>query len=201
MLLDNFIPTCSVMFRRGLLKKVPGWVGSLKMGDWLIHILNALHGKVGFINETMAVYVIHRGGVWSMKDERFVFLAILEMYEALDKHLGDEYTWIMSRILRGRYFVESMQHEKLGDLDKAIHYVVKSMGKNVLIIAERLRRVNRNEPHLADPLQHVVYVSSSTLIRNLLRLYIKLLKSLLKIYFPPLYKLLRVIARRQDLIP
>lgn len=206
-LLDNFIPTASVMFRSGLIRRLPDWVNELKMGDWPMLILTAHHGKIGYIDEAMSVYLVHHAGVWSMKDEHFIFLAILEMYEALDKHLGVKFTWITSRILRGRYFVESMRQENIGDLTKAIYYTIKSINKDLLIIIEPIRLTNRDKSYFANALPHVVYVSSAQLIRRVLKLHVTLLRSLLstylvpilRIYFPPLYKFLRVIARRQDL--
>lgn len=199
-LLDNFIPTGAVIFRRGLYGKIPDWIGTLKMGDWLIHILNALHGQIGYIDETMAVYVVHRGGIWSTKDDHHVFLAILEMYEALDKHLGAKYSWIINRILRGRYFVECMRHESHDDLTGAITYANKSLQRHLLIITEPLRHANRGESSSINSLPHVVSVRSAELFRKLLRLYAKLFGSLLKeslrVYIPPLFKVLRAIARR-----
>lgn len=60
----NFIPTCSVMFRRRS-KPFPKWYLRTPFGDWPMHLLNALEGLTGFINQPMAVYRAHRGGVHS----------------------------------------------------------------------------------------------------------------------------------------
>jgi glycosyltransferase involved in cell wall biosynthesis len=61
----NFIQTCSTVFRNRLFDELPNWILSLKVMDWPLHILNAEHGKIGYLNETMAVYRVHSDGVWS----------------------------------------------------------------------------------------------------------------------------------------
>jgi glycosyltransferase involved in cell wall biosynthesis len=65
---QNIIPTCSVLFRRGLFGEVPHWYSLLEQGDWPLHILNAQYGDIGYIGEIMSVYRIHAGGVWSLQD-------------------------------------------------------------------------------------------------------------------------------------
>jgi glycosyltransferase involved in cell wall biosynthesis len=62
----NFIPTCSVMFRNGLIGELPSWFFTAPSADWPLHILNAHHGDVGYIDTVMAVYRLHSGGVWSV---------------------------------------------------------------------------------------------------------------------------------------
>ena len=61
----NYIQTVSVVMRNVLRQGMPGWVSSLSMGDWILNILAARHGHIFFIDEVMAVYRVHSGGVWS----------------------------------------------------------------------------------------------------------------------------------------
>ncbi|HEX8265017.1 MAG TPA: glycosyltransferase [Pyrinomonadaceae bacterium] len=63
--LSNFIYTVSCVFRNNSLQ-FPDWYVKITAGDYLLHLLNAQHGKIGFINEVMAVYRVHKGGMWSM---------------------------------------------------------------------------------------------------------------------------------------
>ena len=69
LLSGNFIHTCSVIFRRGLFGEFPQWFYECKMGDWPLHILNARHGDIGYIDEVMAVYRSQSTGVWSSKNQ------------------------------------------------------------------------------------------------------------------------------------
>ncbi|MDY6952882.1 MAG: glycosyltransferase [Thermodesulfobacteriota bacterium] len=58
----NFMQTASVMFRRNLFGDIPDWYFELFGGDFALHILNAHHGKIGFLDEAMAVYRAHEEG-------------------------------------------------------------------------------------------------------------------------------------------
>jgi glycosyltransferase involved in cell wall biosynthesis len=65
LLKENFIPTCTAVFRQGLLLEIPDWFYGLDFGDWALHLLLAQHGGVFLLSETMAVYRVHSHGVWS----------------------------------------------------------------------------------------------------------------------------------------
>ena len=68
LLIGHFIPTCSVMYRNGLIKEFPDWFLRVPVGDKPLYILLAQHGSIGYINEVMGVYRIHPGGIWSGSD-------------------------------------------------------------------------------------------------------------------------------------
>ena len=63
----NFIGTCSVVFRNKLFGDFPEWYYKVPVGDFPLHLLNAAHGKIGFIDEHMAVYRIHNEGIFGTK--------------------------------------------------------------------------------------------------------------------------------------
>ncbi len=65
LLKGNFMQTCSVVFRAGLFNDFPPWFFKCPMADWPLHILNAQHGWIGYLDEVMAVYRRHAGGRWS----------------------------------------------------------------------------------------------------------------------------------------
>jgi glycosyltransferase involved in cell wall biosynthesis len=80
---QNIIPTCSVLFRNRLFASFPDWYLAAPAGDWPLHVLNAHHGAIGYIDELMAVYRIHAGGVWSPQASsvrRRQILLILELF-------------------------------------------------------------------------------------------------------------------------
>ncbi|NJN74738.1 MAG: glycosyltransferase [Limnothrix sp. RL_2_0] len=54
LLYENFISTCSTVFRNRLFTHMPDWYFKVKPGDWPLHILNAQHGEIGYIHKTMA---------------------------------------------------------------------------------------------------------------------------------------------------
>jgi len=195
LLVDNFIPTAAVMFRRGLVGELPAWANSLKMGDWVLHILNAIHGRIGYIDETMSVYVVHRGGVWSMKSRQDHTLAMIELFEALNRHLPRQYRQSTARILRWRYADASTVYEQSGNLKSAGSFAVKAFVQHLKIVCERLFSRKRNEASSMPA--EITSVSGNRLFKNLLRLY---LLPVIRTLFPvPLYKYLGTIARKLDL--
>jgi glycosyltransferase involved in cell wall biosynthesis len=90
LLIGNFVPTCSVMFRRGLVPQLPDWVSRLNALDWPLHVLHAQHGPVGFIDEVLAVYRVHGGGVWSGQNRDAQLRDIIRFYDAVERRLASE---------------------------------------------------------------------------------------------------------------
>ena len=152
----DFIPTCSTMFRRGLFGDFPDWIYPLKMGDWPLHILNALHGNIGYINEVMGVYVINSGGVWTRMRLNWEEhdKAMIEFYDALSIHLEFKYKKIIDRKLSNLCLHLAEKYEDKGDLEKAKAFTTRGFTKHFLI--------------------------SRRLIKILLRLYIPILYKLLR---------------------
>lgn len=93
LLKENYIQTNSVVYRNQNNSEV-NFPIDIAPGDWFSHLYYAQFGKIGFINEVMAVYRRHSGGIWwsSYKDkEKFwkmygiphfnMFSAVLKIYE------------------------------------------------------------------------------------------------------------------------
>jgi glycosyltransferase involved in cell wall biosynthesis len=91
LLFANIIPTCSAVFRRGLFGELPDWYHTLRIGDWPLHIMNAQHGKIRYINEVMAAYRVHPGGMWSGWSPVSQRLEIIKMLRHVDAYLGFKY--------------------------------------------------------------------------------------------------------------
>lgn len=96
LLYENFIATPSVMFRNHLFDRLPTWFHQLKMGDWTLHILNAQFGKIGYLDQVMAVYRIHQGGVWSSSSQTERLRASVKMFEFMNAHFQGKYNDLIS---------------------------------------------------------------------------------------------------------
>lgn len=82
---ENFIPTCTVLFRnKGL--HLPSWFLDLDMGDYPLHLMIASGGNIGFIPGPTAVYRVHSGGNFSQRFVKKNLLALLDVYVAIDRH-------------------------------------------------------------------------------------------------------------------
>lgn len=57
----NYIPTASVMYRK---QNYSSFISDMMPGDWYTHLYHAQFGKIKFIDEKMAVYRKHEGGVF-----------------------------------------------------------------------------------------------------------------------------------------
>lgn len=61
----NYMHTCSVMYRAGLVTQFPASFADSTVGDYFLHMLHAQHGSIHKLPDMMAVYRVHTGGVWS----------------------------------------------------------------------------------------------------------------------------------------
>jgi glycosyltransferase involved in cell wall biosynthesis len=87
---SNFIGSCSTMYRRGMFGGFPAWYYQMPVGDWCQHILHAQHGDIGYMDEPMAVYRQHSGGVYSLKPATYRMRIAVEMLRRFRCVLGRE---------------------------------------------------------------------------------------------------------------
>lgn len=90
LLVGNFIPMLTTLYRHRLFEMLPAWYLEMPIGDWPLHILNAQYGKIGYLPEVMAVYRLHAGGSWSSMDEGAQRRKEIRVYEMLLDNLGAE---------------------------------------------------------------------------------------------------------------
>lgn len=71
---ENFVQTCTVVYRAGVVRELPAWLEGLALLDWPLNLLHALEGETGFIDQEWAVYRQHATGTWSPRSrvERLV---------------------------------------------------------------------------------------------------------------------------------
>ena len=104
--LGNFIATGSTVFRRGAFGDVPDWYISLfPITDWPLHILNAEHGHIGYINEVMGIYRHHGGGLYSAFSQPRKRRETLKFYRTMDRNLNFKYTRLINTAI-SKYFFE-----------------------------------------------------------------------------------------------
>lgn len=104
----NFIHTPSVMFRSRLFEELPGWYYKVPMGDWPLHILNAHHGDVGYIDEVLGVYRVHAGGIWSSKSRVNILNASIQAANLIKQCLSLENSRIIENTIE-RWHLETIE--------------------------------------------------------------------------------------------
>jgi glycosyltransferase involved in cell wall biosynthesis len=102
----NFIATCSIMYRRSALGKIPDWYdGMFPITDWPLHILSAQQGDIGYLDEVLGVYRYHPGGLYSQFNEREKLERTRDFYVTMNRNLGYRH----DKLVRGalsKYFFE-----------------------------------------------------------------------------------------------
>ena len=65
LLAEDFVPTCSIVFRRSLVRALPKKANESAMGDWPRWLQLADMGAFSCIDKVMGCYRIHSKGAWS----------------------------------------------------------------------------------------------------------------------------------------
>lgn len=128
----NFIATCSVMFRRGLINGFPRWFFTVPVGDWALHILNAQHGWIGYMNEVMAAHLIHDGGVWSRLPDTERIRKIITFYKIIRGTLHLRYRGMIDSYICGCYVILAERFLKRGHWAEARACVGRCLVESLL---------------------------------------------------------------------
>lgn len=105
LLRGNFVMTCSTVLRRDLVPTLPPWLREMKLGDWPMFALAARHGTIELMDEVMAVYRVHSGGMWSSLPSITRLQESIGMLKALDRHLEFHYTDTIGETI-SRFYVD-----------------------------------------------------------------------------------------------
>ncbi len=103
LLQQNFIASCAPMYRRGVFDEYPAWSFVMPISDWTQHVLHAQHGAIGYLDEPMAVYRQHRGGIHSMTPVAHQMRIGLEMLRRFRCAMPREYGSRINRSLCRSY--------------------------------------------------------------------------------------------------
>jgi glycosyltransferase involved in cell wall biosynthesis len=120
MWMGNFIATCSVMYRAGVVPEIPGWyVPLFPITDWPLHLLHAERGRIGYLDEVMGVYRLHPGGLYSSRSEREKLETTARFYATMDRNFGGRYRRLI-REASFRYFLDwAVEYERRGEPELA----------------------------------------------------------------------------------
>ncbi|MGA2541420.1 MAG: glycosyltransferase [Verrucomicrobiota bacterium] len=84
-------PTCTVVYRNGLVPRFPTWLATCAVGDWPTHILHLAKGNAGYINDRLGIYRQHSGGLWASASAQDRLQGMLDCCSELDSHLEGKY--------------------------------------------------------------------------------------------------------------
>jgi Glycosyltransferases involved in cell wall biogenesis len=99
---SNFIAGCTPMIRKEVLGGFPEWYYELLWGDWSLYILCAQYGKIGYIDEILGIYRIHREGLWSRYNAIQKLEALIAFYETMNANLAFRFNDIVEPLVSAR---------------------------------------------------------------------------------------------------
>ena len=95
--------TCTVVYRWGGILPLPSWFLRLSLGDLSLHAMVAKQSKIELLDDCMAVYRIHEGGIWSSRDRTSQIRENAKMLKALNRQLKYQYDNTIRSILAASY--------------------------------------------------------------------------------------------------
>ncbi|WP_051292977.1 glycosyltransferase [Citrifermentans bremense] len=124
---DFFIPTCSTVFRNGLFGDFPKWFYDLPMGDWPLHVLNAEHGLYAYLDEILASYRVHQGGVWSQRKTHDNMRQTVLAMTVVNRELGFRHGKSMGRKIAMLEYELAYAMAESGDAKGALKQVARAL--------------------------------------------------------------------------
>jgi glycosyltransferase involved in cell wall biosynthesis len=95
----NFVQTCSIMLRGGLITSFPEWWYVGGIGDWELLLFFAQHGDVGYIDEVMGAYRKHVGGIYTASNDTDRIGRQIRMYENINRYFDFKHNTTIKNIM------------------------------------------------------------------------------------------------------
>lgn len=121
------ITTVSVMLRRIAIQNIPSWYLSSPVGDTPLFVLASKHGKIGFLDQVMSVYRVHKRGIWQGADEATRIQMGIAALDLLRVNLGLEYEKFFKEPLSKLFLKNAWISTNNGDYISAKKYLRKSI--------------------------------------------------------------------------
>lgn len=129
----NFMQTCSVMFRAGLYGRLPDWYLRMPTFDWPLHVLNAEHGDVGYIDEILGAYRVHAGGFWSTNMALYRTVedvqAMIDGYHIINRHTRYRFDATIRGQLLPLYLRAAEVSLASGERRQALAYALRGLSR------------------------------------------------------------------------
>jgi glycosyltransferase involved in cell wall biosynthesis len=169
LLVDNYIASCSPMFRAGVLDRLPDWYYTAAWADWPLYILHAQHGKIGYLNEVMGARRLQNEGMWARLSNVRRVEETIRFYEHIGPNLDAKHKVIVqgriselsAQLVRKYRKRLRSQNVRLKELEEALAEERREVRRLTWRMREldrraqnrvtyRLRRVLRRISHLRD---------------------------------------------------
>ncbi|MBE8998645.1 glycosyltransferase [Nostoc sp. LEGE 12447] len=129
---SNIMSFASIVFRQGFIQEFPDWMYDINFVDWILQILLAQHGNIGYINETMNVYRIHPNGNWSWRTQIEMRLEILKAYHYIENYLDSKYQNKIRIVMSENYKLLCIDYMQNNDRENARKFLNKFLLQDFL---------------------------------------------------------------------
>ncbi|QLE51297.1 glycosyltransferase [Nostoc sp. C057] len=129
---SNIMSFASIVFRQGFIEEFPEWMYDINFVDWILQILLAQHGNIGYINETMNVYRIHPNGNWSWRTQIEMRLEILKAYHYIENYLDSKYQKKIRIAMSENYKLLCIAYMQNDDRENARKFLNKFLLQDLL---------------------------------------------------------------------
>jgi hypothetical protein len=127
LLRENFIPTCTVVYRWSGLPRFPSWLSRSALGDVALHAMVAGESKIELLDDCTAIYRIHPGGTWSSRDRASQFRENTAVLAALNRHLGLPYNNLLGAHVARSYLDLSVAARQEGKRVESCKHVLSCL--------------------------------------------------------------------------
>lgn len=121
------IHTCSFLFKREFLKKIPSWFKFIPQGDWALFMVCAFYGNIGLIDDYMAIYRKHVDGVWSKQDRLLRLQKEIKTFDIIGSYFNLQKNLLFRKAQSLRYLKLSSLQRNNKQLSKANYNAFKSI--------------------------------------------------------------------------
>ncbi len=135
--------TCSVVLNRELVGPFPAWIAEAPQGDWPLFVHSATRGTVGYVDETMAVYQVHRGGTWSSVDLLDRIDRATRVNVMIRDHIDARYRTLMNRRIAWNDATKSIALADSGDRAGARRSARRALAGSPAILVSQPRLASR----------------------------------------------------------
>jgi len=128
---DVFMPTCSTMFRARSFEYFPKILFSLRNGcDWALSVLNAEHGLIGYLDETMSAYRSQSSDfAWSSRQLTEIYPDAIKINEEFNAYFDFKYDHIFSSKLATYHSILAKDYLRQGHIKRAFEEMKRSIQK------------------------------------------------------------------------
>ena len=98
LLRGDCFPTSSTVVRK-LFDELPTWCETMPVLDWPTFVLHARHGRIGYLEEPMAVYRLHSRSGWSSLPRVMKLPRKIDGRKRMAAALGPDYGAILAPVI------------------------------------------------------------------------------------------------------